>query len=192
MPILWHRASVLIYITGVPGSGKSSVCEELSVRGYEAIDADDHIGAWVTRTKGETLVDPPVFSARTPQFYEDHLWRYEPKLAQRIATAHLGNVCFVGGCAGGEDEILHLFDRAFYLVVDPLELTRRLLTRTDGPFAHASQELRAAQVDRVVPNLTDFEAAWQRKAMEPVSSMHPVSGVVDDILRLCKLPIRTI
>jgi len=66
---------VLVYITGVPGSGKSTVCAELQARGYSSVDADDDIGAWVSREIGETLHDPPAFAARTPEFYEQHDWR---------------------------------------------------------------------------------------------------------------------
>jgi ABC-type nitrate/sulfonate/bicarbonate transport system ATPase subunit len=37
---------VLVSVTGVPGSGKSTVGDELQARGYSAVDVDDHTGAW--------------------------------------------------------------------------------------------------------------------------------------------------
>ena len=37
---------MLVYVTGVSGSGKSVVCAELLARGYTSQDADDGISGW--------------------------------------------------------------------------------------------------------------------------------------------------
>jgi hypothetical protein len=94
----------------------------------------------------------------------------------------------VGGCGGGEDEISHLFAKAFFLHVGADELRHRLLTRTNGPFANASEAVRAAQVERVLPRLAALEETWLRNGFEMVSSMRPLTDVVEDILLRCGLP----
>jgi shikimate kinase len=182
---------VLIYITGVPGSGKSTVCDALRGRGYSAVDADVHIGAWMSRDTGKTLADHPAFSSRTPQFYEHHLWRYQLTAVEDLAATYTDTVCFVGGCAAGDDEILHLFGQTFFLHVESDELTHRLLSRTNGPFADASDAQRAAQVYRVLPHREASEATWHRAGFAMVSAMQPLAAVVDDILTRCGLPLRT-
>ena len=78
-------AGVLVYITGVPGSGKSTVCAELRACGYPSVDADAEIGTSLSRESGETLHDPPAFDARTPEFYEQHDWRHQADIVQQLA-----------------------------------------------------------------------------------------------------------
>jgi hypothetical protein len=151
------------------------------------VDADDEIGAWVSRETGEKLHDPPAFEARTPEFYERHDWRYQADAAERLAASYAAVPCFVGGCGGGEDEISHLFARAFFLHVGADELRHRLLTRTNGPFANASHAVRAAQVRRVLPPHAALEERWLRNGVEMVNSMQPLADVVEDILWRCGL-----
>jgi predicted ATPase len=179
---------VLIYITGGPGSGKSTVCDELQGRGYAGVDADVHIGSWIHCDSGETLADPPAFSSRTPQFYEDHVWQFQLNKTERLAAAYSEAVCFVGGFAAGEDEIRYLFARTFFLHVE--ELVHRLLTRTNGPFADASAAQRTAQIERVLPRREASEDAWRNDGFEMVSAMPALAAVVDDILTRCSLPLR--
>jgi shikimate kinase len=182
--------AVLVYITGVPGSGKSTVCEALQARGYSSVDADDHIGAWVSRDSGETLREPPAFDARTPEFYAQHDWRYQVGKAEHLAASYGATVCFVCGYGGGEPEIAHLFARAFFLHVDEDELRQRLVTRTNGPFAHASHVVKTAQVERVLPHRAMLEEMWLRNGLELVDSMQPLTAVVADVLKRCDLPLR--
>jgi hypothetical protein len=106
-----------------------------------------------------------------------------------LAASYAAVACFMGGCAGGEDEISHLFAKAFFLHVGADELRHRLLTRTNGPFANASHAVRAAQVERVLPRLAALEETWLRNGFEMVSSMQPLTDVVEDILLRCGLPL---
>jgi shikimate kinase len=185
-----YAQRVLVYITGVPGSGKSTVCAELQACGYASVDADDAIGAWVSRETGETLERPPAFAARTPEFYDQHDWCYQADKAEQLAASYAAMACFMGGCGDGENEISHLFAKAFFLHVGADELRHRLLTRTNGPFANASRAVRAAQVERVLPRRAALERTWLRNGFEMVSSMQPLTDVVADILLRCGLPLR--
>ena len=143
----------------------------------------------MSRETGETLHNPPAFPARTPAFYEQHDWRYQADKAEQLAASYATMACFMGGCGGGDDEISHLFAKAFFLHVGADELRHRLLTRTNGPFANASQAVRAAQVERVLPRLAALEERWLRNGFEMVNSMQPLTDVVEDILLRCGLPL---
>ena len=49
----------LVWITGVSGTGKSTVRVELATRGYQSFDTDeDGIAVWRLRTTGEEVYDP--------------------------------------------------------------------------------------------------------------------------------------
>jgi hypothetical protein len=153
------------------------------------VDAYDYIGAWVSRETGETLHNPPAFEARTPEFYEQHDWRYQADEAEQLAASYAATACFMGGCASGEDQISHLSAKAFFLHVGADELRHRLMTRTNGPFAKASHAVREAQVERVLPRLAALEETWLRGGLEMVTSMHRLTCVVEDILSRCGLPL---
>lgn len=96
---------MLVYITGVPGSGKSTVGDELRARGYAAVDVDDRIAAWVNRDTGEVLTDAPAFEARTPSFYLSHDYLHQPAEVLRLAERFADSVCLLCGLAGGEDDV---------------------------------------------------------------------------------------
>jgi hypothetical protein len=161
---------VLVYITGVPGSGKSTIGNELRARGYSAIDVDDDIAAWVSRDTGEVLKDPPAFEARTPSFYCSHDYRYQVDKVAQLAERPA--------------------DSAFFLHVEPDELRGTLLNRTTGRFAGASQASRVAQVERVLPYRAQSEETWIDDGLELINSMQPLASVVRDILESCGLSPR--
>lgn len=143
---------MLVYITALHGSGKSTVCEALTARGYPAIDADDHLGAWISNRTGEVLASPPTFADRTPQFYAQNEWRYPAGKVTRLDEAHAAATCFVGGVAAGEDDVAALATKTFLLHVDSDELRTRIMSRTKGLFATASNAVRLAQANRCCPN----------------------------------------
>jgi hypothetical protein len=177
---------VLVYVTGLPGSGKSTLCEALNVRGYSAVDADDHFGAWISRRSGELLADPPAFADRTRDFYAQNEWRYSLEQAARFNEAHADAPCFVGGFAARDADLARLATKTFFLQVED-ELRRRIMSRTNEPFARASNTVRLAQANRVLPEKARVEEAWLAKGFEPIDGSRPPEAVVDDLLMRCEL-----
>lgn len=84
--------------------------------------------------------------------------------------------------------ITHLFERAFFLHIEADELRRRLLNRTTGRFANASQASKVAQVERVLPYRAQLEEGWLHDGLELVDSMQEPANVALDILERCGLP----
>lgn len=124
------------------------------------------------------------------QFYEEHAWLYQPDKIEKLAISHAKAVCFVAGFAGGESDILSLFARRFFLSIEADELPRRLMTRTNGPFADASQAQRANQVQRVLPRQAASEQNWLSAGLEKLSSDLPLTMVAEELLTRCELPPR--
>jgi predicted ATPase len=51
-----------VLLTGMSGTGKSTVIKELAARGYKAVDTDDHgLGALVRRHRADDTGSPLVF-----------------------------------------------------------------------------------------------------------------------------------
>jgi hypothetical protein len=96
----------------------------------------------VSRETRETLQNPPAFEARTPQFYEQHDWRYQ---------------------------------------ADKRSGWPRRTPRWRASWA-------GVEVERVLPRLAALEETWLRNGFEMVSSMRPLTDVVEDILLRCGLP----
>lgn len=63
----------LIYITGAPGSGKTTLQRILSERGYEAHDLDDYGGPYNKNTDKSVVM--PTAEDRSPEWFEAHEWQ---------------------------------------------------------------------------------------------------------------------
>lgn len=68
----------LVWVTGISGAGKSTVCQALKSIGITAIDTDwDGFNQWVHCVTGEPVVDPPY---PTPANWLDtHAWHIRPE-----------------------------------------------------------------------------------------------------------------
>jgi len=133
----------LAWVTGVSGSGKSSVCEVLKLQGRAAYDGDwDGYSRWVDRRTGDSVLVPPT---RTPEGWLDRFgWKVRPEAVEALAADVAGRTGYLCGGFENEDEVLHLFDRIVCLVIDETTLRRRLSTRTTNDFGKHPEELQAA------------------------------------------------
>jgi shikimate kinase len=171
---------VLVYVTGVSGSGKSTVCAELVRRGYDARDTDDGISAWFRIADGAEVPTPFADGYRTAEWCAAHEWRYSTERVVRFADAVRGGVGFLCGGAANENEVWSLVDRALYLVVDARTLRERLARRTNNDFGKASDELEA-----ILAWHAGAADHCRRYGIDPVDATRPVDEVVDDILHRC-------
>jgi broad-specificity NMP kinase len=131
----------LIYITGAPGVGKTSVKEELSRRGYETHDMDDRaLGGAHNRATGER-VDIPSAEERSSKWYEEHQWRIDISGIQKLKDKAATKTVIVCGVAPDDESILALFDMIFYLKLDEATLKQRIVNRSDNDYGMNSYEL---------------------------------------------------
>jgi hypothetical protein len=171
---------VLVYVTGVPGSGKSTVCAELRARGYNARDADDGISGWFRRADGIEVPWTLRRGNRTPSWYTTYDCRYSvPRLTQ-LAAQLRDQLWFLCGYAANEDEIWHLVDRAFLLHVERATLVLRLAKRTSNTFGKSAHELEKELEWHAV----DLEHARQR-GMTVLDATRPVIDIVDELVARC-------
>lgn len=139
----------LYLITGAPGSGKSSLTEELRKKGYSAFDLDD-FAHWEHK---ETKIKAPVDSECTEEFLATHVWITKWEIIEN----HLSNfrtqnpIIFLGITSNMEDLLPH-FDKIFLLQCTEQTILTRLQTRATSNFGKTKIEQ-----DNVMSWFKDFE-----------------------------------
>src|SRR6266487_1639757 len=108
-----------VLLTGMSGTGKSTVIGELAARGYKAIDADD---GW---------------SERGPD--GDWVWREER--IQLLLSIEDCDVLFLSGCATNQVKFYPQFDHIVLLSAPAAVIIDRLATRTSNPYGKDPDEL---------------------------------------------------
>lgn len=104
-----------VLITGMSGTGKSTVLEILGARGHRTVDTDtDRWSHWVTLPDGSL----------------DWIWR-EQAIADLLTGHHAGKL-FVAGCKSNQGK--------FYPQFDHVVLLERPRRRAAGPHRRADQQ----------------------------------------------------
>jgi shikimate kinase len=157
-----------VLITGMSGTGKSTLICELAARGYQAVDTDtDEWSEWVT-------IAGPL--DRSGSFEEpDWVWR-EDRI-QRLLSTENADVLFVGGCKSNQGKFYAQFDHVVLLSAPAPLLMERLATRTTNAYGKHPDELA-----RILEYLDTVEPMLRRTASLEVDTSVPVEQVVQTVL----------
>ncbi len=135
----------LYFITGISGSGKSTVLAELRQRGYEAYDVDEvgpAAAKWHHNTTSFVHPKSSVQAAdRTPEFLANHSWKVPRSEVIALRDAAKSKAVFLGGSIANEAELLDLFSHVFALSIDGETLQQRIATRTNNDWGKQPHEL---------------------------------------------------
>ncbi len=118
-----------ILLTGVQGSGKSTVASELARRGYSTFDGDDL--AWWVDDHGAP------FSSRRPanptrQWLETHSWVWRPEKLRQLFAVPTEQDLIICGLSFNQADHYSLFDRIILLELDAQSVRARLRDRDNG------------------------------------------------------------
>lgn len=146
-----------VLVTGMSGTGKSSVVRALAARGYKAVDTDD---GW-----SEPLPDG------RQQWREDAI--------DRLLDTEDADVLFVAGCEENQAQFHPRFDHIVLLSAPVETLLERVATRTGNPYGKSPEEL-----SRILDDLENVEPLLRRVADHEIRTTAPLDEVVEDVLRL--------
>jgi len=127
-----------ILITGVAGSGKSAVCDELNDLGYKAFGIEDIDGLF---TMVDQKTGKPVknFDFDNFESAKQTDWICDKNKLQRLMCKNSGGIVFYCGTASNIDDLLPLFDKIFLLKVNQKVLRERLSKRTSNDFGRTPE-----------------------------------------------------
>jgi shikimate kinase len=146
-----------VLLTGLSGTGKSSVVRELVARGYKAVDTDD---GWCE----------PLPDGRQQ-------WREEA--IQDLLSSEDAAVLFVAGCEENQVRFHAQFDHIVLLSAPLGVLLDRLASRTTNPYGKDPEERR-----RFLDDVETVEPLLRRVATHEVQTTAPLDEVVTTVLRL--------
>jgi dephospho-CoA kinase len=145
-----------ILVTGMSGTGKSTVLRELAARGHDVVDTDsDAWSRWVTLRDGS----------------RDWVWR-EADMERLLAGAD-GRTLFVAGCKSNQGVFYPSFDAVVLLTAPADVLLERIERRDDNPYGKSAEE-RAL----VLHHVATVEPLLRRTATHVLDTDAPLTDVV--------------
>lgn len=150
-----------VLLTGMSGTGKSTVIEELRRRGYNAVDMDE-----------------PGWSEYAPD--GDWIW-CEERLHERLAMED-GTILFVSGCAQNQVKFHPQFDSIILFSAPAAVLIERLTTRTNNPYGKHPDELAAT-----LSYLETVEPLLRRVASHEIDTSLPLEHVLAELLHIANI-----
>lgn len=164
------------FITGRPGSGKSTVIRELQNRGFTAYDTDALPGVTVLQDKasGEVVEWPDG-----PVNWDRYVWNWQAKrIAELLAS---DETVFLGAIVGNQRNFYSLFDKVIVVTIDEQALSHRLETHEHD---RTPEEKR-----RLIANHVKKQQLLIDEGGIPVTNTGSVESIVDEILQLLHIVI---
>ncbi len=163
-----------ILLTGMSGTGKTTLTRALAQRGYHAVDADsDDYSTWVAVPVNDAAAGTPVEADRDWVWREDHI--------HHLLSSAEGAALFVSGCASNMGQFLPQFDHIVLLSAPAETIVARLATRTSNDYGK-----RPAEVARVLDLIKAVEPRLRRVATMEIDTRAPMDEVLRALIKLTR------
>jgi dephospho-CoA kinase len=141
-----------VLVTGMSGTGKSSVLRLLGERGHRVVDTDtDEWSEWV-----------------------DGDWLWDERAIAELLAGHERGHLFVAGCRTNQGRFYDRFDAVVLLSAPPEVLLARIDARDDNPYGKSAEER-----ELVLRHRAEVEPLLRATASAELDATAPLDEVAD-------------
>jgi len=169
----------LIYVTGPPGSGKSTIQKRLVERSYIAFDIDDNRFGGPVNLETDKRVEMPAASERAADWFDRHEWRISRESIVNLKQQALESdqTYYLCGTASTDHLVWDLFDEVYYLSIDQETLAKRIKERKDNDFGKNEKEL-----ELILKRHSEMNQKIKTTHHVSINAKEPVDAIVDRLL----------
>lgn len=160
-----------VLITGISGTGKSTLINELKFRGYKAIDFDT--GEW-----SEWVPYKPIPNIPEPK-EPDKEWVWRTDRVHELLTRDEADHLFVSGTASNMSEFFKYFDHIVLLSAPKPVIKERLASRTNNDFGKHPGELHT-----ILSHIDTVEPLLRKRSTLEITTTVPLKEVIMAVLEL--------
>jgi len=167
-----------ILITGLTGSGKSTVCRKLKKIGYKAYNVEEMSGLFKMTDKGtgKRVIDSDHDNLEA---VKRHNWNCDKDKLRWLLRNNLKGIVFYCGTGSNIDDLPSLFDKTFLLKANEKTLSKRLNAR--------NRYGRTPEVQRwIFQGKKSYEDRLCKKGATVINANRTVSKIAADIIKRSK------
>lgn len=165
-----------IFITGIAGTGKSTLSNVLKERGFNTIDVDhvQDLCSWISKETGEKVFVPNPDN----KFIDEHDYKCDMSVLEKLISEFEDSV-FVFGSVGDNSDFIPLFDTLVLLQCEPATLVHRLQIRDTNVFGK-EEEVQS----RMLEWKKKFDEIMLNAGAVSISSEKDIETVADEVIKL--------
>lgn len=168
----------LIYITGVEGSGKSTVANELTKLGYKAIDIDSsNLSKRYEKNSWDETKSLPEPHESHLSWYQDREWKIRPVDILKIKQESTDRKVYLCGITENYAEIKQYFSKVFCLVLHKDGVLERISSRVNNDFGKDP-----AQLEYILAKHEQYETLLSNSGALMIDATNPLPQVVEEII----------
>lgn len=167
-----------VFITGVSGTGKTTIANELHKKGLKVISLDEVEGLcfWKNKVTGIKVDYEAVLNK---EFIDAHEWECDIELLKKMMSGN--EDVYVLGSASNQNDFLPFFTKILLLQCKPETFFKRIMQRTDNDFG---KDEGAQQF--ILSWYKEFEDNLLQKGAIPIDVSNSLEKVVETILNKTK------